>query len=231
MEAIILAGGMGTRLKSVVKNMPKPMAPIRRTPFLEYILNDLLNQGIKKVILSTGYKHEVVKEHFGASYQGMEIEYSVEDVPLGTGGAIRKALKQITQPEVFILNGDTMFRANLPAMKEFHRAHQADLTLALKNMNDCSRYGRVETKDFRVTQFKEKMAGQPGLINGGVYLLSQHLFSGLEQLPEKFSFEKDFLEARHQNYNVMAYLSNTYFIDIGIPEDFSRAQQELPNLV
>lgn len=230
MEAIILAGGMGTRLKSVVKDIPKPMAPVRQNPFLEYILNDLMHQGIRRVILSTGYKHEVVEAYFGTEYRGIEIKYSVEDEPLGTGGAIRKALKQTTRPEVFVLNGDTLFRVDLPAMSAFHREQRADLTLALKPMRDCSRYGRVETEDIRVTRFKEKMAGAPGLINGGVYLMSQRLFAQLEQLPERFSFEQEFLEAHYQDYNVMAYRTDAYFIDIGIPEDFERAQQELPSL-
>ncbi len=230
MEAIILVGGQGTRLKSVVSDVPKPMAPIRETPFLQYVLDDLAAQGVTRVILSTGYRHEVVEAYFGTSYQSLNVAYSVEETPLGTGGAIRKALQQVTQPDVLVLNGDTLFRVNLSAMNEFHRTHRADLTLALKTMSDCSRYGRVETEDHRVTQFKEKMVGQPGSINGGVYLLNESVFPVLEQLPEKFSFEKDFLEAHYRSLRVLAYLSDAYFIDIGIPEDFARAQRELPQL-
>ena len=230
MEAIILAGGKGTRLKSVISDIPKPMAPINDIPFLQYVLDDLAAQGVSRVVLSTGYKHEVVEAYFGFRYQQLEIAYSIEETPLGTGGAIRKALQQATQPEVFILNGDTMFRVNLPEMKAFHQAHRADLTLALKAMDDCSRYGRVETEDHRVTQFKEKMAGQPGAINGGVYLLSRSVFPALEQLPERFSFEQEFMEAQHRNFRVTGYRTDAYFIDIGIPEDFARAQRELPSL-
>ena len=230
MEAVILVGGQGTRLKSVVSDIPKPMAPIGDTPFLQYVLDDLAAQGVTRVILSTGYRHEVVEAYFGNSYQSLNVAYSVEETPLGTGGAIRKALQQVTQPDVLILNGDTLFRVNLADMNEFHRTHRADLTLALKTMSDCSRYGRVETEDHRVTQFKEKMAGQPGSINGGVYLLNESVFPVLEQLLEKFSFEKDFLEAHYRSLRVLAYSSDAYFIDIGIPEDFARAQRELPQL-
>jgi D-glycero-alpha-D-manno-heptose 1-phosphate guanylyltransferase len=226
MEAIVLAGGMGTRLKAVIQDIPKPMAPIGNRPFLSFLLDDLQVQGVKRVILSTGYKHEVVEEHYKSSYKGMEVVYSVEDTPLGTGGAIKKALGQVKGSQVLILNGDTMFRVNLQEMRNFHLKHKADFTLALKKMEDSQRYGVVETKNQQVVRFREKTESKSGAINGGIYMLKKQVLLGLD-LPEKFSFEKDFMETYYQDLKVMAFESEGYFIDIGIPEDYSKAQNEL----
>ncbi|WP_017733576.1 nucleotidyltransferase family protein [Nafulsella turpanensis] len=225
-DAIILAGGMGTRLRSVIQNVPKPMAPIGDTPFLSYLLDELKQQGVQKVVLSTGYKHEIVEQHYGDSYKGMQLVYSVEDSPLGTGGAIKKALRLVNSPNALILNGDTMFRVDLQGMYRFHQENESDLTLALKKMEDSQRYGVVETTSNRVVRFREKAEKKAGSINGGVYLLRKDLL--LEKdFPEKFSFEKDFMEAYFRDFKVMAFVSDGYFIDIGIPEDYARAQQEL----
>ncbi len=230
LEAVILAGGMGTRLRSVITDVPKPMAPIAGRPFLSYILDDLQAQGIKRVILCTGYKHEVVENHYQDSYKGMEIVYSIEDTPLGTGGAIRKALGQVKAPQVIILNGDTMFRADLIEMREFHTGNGADMTIALKKMEDSQRYGVVETADNKVVRFCEKTESKAGSINGGIYMLNKTMFPELEKLPEKFSFEKEFMEPSYKDINMMAYESDAYFIDIGIPEDYEKAQHELVTL-
>lgn len=226
MDAIVLAGGMGTRLKAVVKDIPKPMAPIGNRPFLSYILDELYAQGVRRAVLSTGYKHEVVEEYFGNHYKGLEIEYSVEDSPLGTGGAIKKALACVQTPQAMILNGDTMFKVDLQAMQRFHQEKGADMTLALRKMEKCDRYGTVETEAHRVVRFGEKMASKPGAINGGIYMLNKDVVLG-KGLPEKFSFEKDFMEAFYQDINMLAYESDAYFIDIGIPQDYARAQNEL----
>lgn len=229
-EAVVLAGGMGTRLRSVIQDVPKPMAPIGERPFLSFILNELIAQGVKRVVLSTGYKHEVVENYYGNNYKGLEIAYSVEDSPLGTGGAIRKALGYINTSDALVLNGDTMFKADLQAMQQFHREAGADITLALKKMDNCERYGIVETEGQRVIRFGEKMANKAGAINGGIYMLNKALL--LEKdLPEKFSFEKDFMEAFCQDLNMQAYESDGYFIDIGIPDDYTRAQRELLEII
>lgn len=225
-EAIILAGGMGTRLKSVIQDIPKPMAPIGERPFLSFLLDELQAQGTDRVILSTGYKHEVVEAYYGNAYKSMELVYSVEDSPLGTGGAIKKALQQAKSPQVLILNGDTMFRVDLQAMRKFHLESQADLSLALKKMKDSQRYGVVETENKRVVRFQEKTESKAGAINGGIYMLKKQALLD-KQLPEKFSFEKDFMEAHYQELKVMAFESEGYFIDIGIPEDYTKAQSEL----
>ena len=225
-EAIILAGGMGTRLRSVIQDIPKPMAPIGETPFLTYLLDDLQQQGVRRVILSTGYKHEVVEEYYGSRYKDLELVYSVEDSPLGTGGAIKKALQQINGTNALILNGDTMFRVDLQSMYQFHLESGSDFTLALKKMEDSQRYGVVETASNRVVRFREKAERKAGSINGGIYLLEKEVLLK-KDLPEKFSFEKDFMEAYFRELKVMAFVSDGYFIDIGIPEDYAKAQQEL----
>lgn len=225
-EAIILAGGMGTRLRSVIQDIPKPMAPIGETPFLTYLLDELKQQGIQRVVLSTGYKHEVVEESYGNSYKGMDLVYSVEDTPLGTGGAIKKALQLINTPNALILNGDTMFKVDFMSMFRFHLENESDFTLALKKMEDSQRYGVVETASNRVVRFREKAERKAGSINGGIYLLKKEILLG-KDLPEKFSFEKDFMEAYFRELKVMAFVSDGYFIDIGIPEDYAKAQQEL----
>lgn len=225
-EAIVLAGGMGTRLRSVIRDIPKPMAPIGERPFLSFLLDELQAQGIDRVILSTGYKHETVEDYYGKAYKGMELVYSVEETPLGTGGAIKKALQQVESPHVLILNGDTMFRVDLQAMRKFHLEHDADLSLALKHMKDSQRYGVVETDNKRVVHFQEKTESKAGAINGGVYMLRKQALLN-RQLPEKFSFEKEFMEAHYRELKVMAFESEGYFIDIGIPEDYTKAQTEL----
>jgi D-glycero-alpha-D-manno-heptose 1-phosphate guanylyltransferase len=143
LEAVILAGGFGTRLQHIVSDVPKPMAPMDEagTPFLQYVLADLARQGIRRVILSTGYKSEVIEQYFGGSFQEMELVYSREDTPLGTGGAVKQALTLCTAPDVFVLNGDTFFDVDLTAMRDFHRAQDADFTLAMKEMFNFDRYG------------------------------------------------------------------------------------------
>ena len=230
MDAVVLAGGMGTRLRSVIQDIPKPMAPVGDQPFLSFILDELQAQGVRRVVLSTGYKHEVVEQHYGNRYKNLELIYSIEKTPLGTGGGIKKALEQVRTPHAVVLNGDTMFKADLQQMKKFHLQNEADMTIALKKMENCQRYGTVETKESRVVRFREKSEElAAGAINGGIYMLKTDLLKQ-KPLPEKFSFEKDFMEAYFQDLRMLGFESNAYFIDIGIPEDYARAQQELLEL-
>jgi D-glycero-alpha-D-manno-heptose 1-phosphate guanylyltransferase len=140
-EAIILAGGAGTRLKSVVKDIPKPMALVAEKPFLEYLLSYLENYGIEHVILSVGYNWKVISDHFKSQYGSMKISYAVEDKPLGTGGGIRLALEKVKGDNTFILNGDTFFKVNLHDLSEFHFAHGADMSITVKRKKDFFRYG------------------------------------------------------------------------------------------
>ena len=226
-KAIILAGGLGTRLKSVVKELPKPMAPVQGKPFLEFVFHYLIAQGIEEAILSIGYRGEAIQEYFGDRFQTCQLKYVVEDEPLGTGGAIKKAATLCGDDPFFVLNGDTIFDANLKALEIMFLKQQADVALSLKAMRNFDRYGLVEIDgDFRITAFQEKKYCEAGLINGGIYLMKNSAFD-IADFPQKFSFEKDFLETYLNQLKIIGCPLDGYFIDIGIPEDYERAQREL----
>lgn len=225
-EAIVLAGGFGTRLRPVVSDVPKPMAPMndKGTPFLAFVLDQLAGQGFETIILSVGYMAEVIQEYFGDAYAGMKIRYSLEDEPLGTGGAIKKALALCSAENVFVLNGDTYFDVDLSAMEQHHQESGADFTLAAREMSDFDRYGALElTVDDRVAAFLEKKYCPWGYINGGIYCLGRTILADIKN--ESFSLEKDFLEEKVAQLHIAAYKSGGYFIDIGIPEDYQRAKE------
>lgn len=226
MEAIILAGGMGTRLRSVIQEVPKPMADISGKPFLCYILDYLDSFKIGRVVLSLGYKHQVVSNYFGEHYRSIDLIYSIENEPLGTGGAIKKALNNCHEEDVIILNGDSFFNVNLIDMFSRHKETKADLTIALKEMSHFDRYGTVQINDGRIESFLEKKYMKDGMINGGIYLLKRSILNN-SKLPEKFSFESEFLQIYYKDLFFGAYISQGYFIDIGIPEDYRRAKSEL----
>ncbi len=226
-EAVVLAGGFGTRLRSVVSDLPKPMAPVRGRPFLEIVLDELVDQDIECAILAVGYKAELIFAHFGQQYRSLELIYSFEEEPLGTGGGIRQAVSLCTSNGVFVLNGDTLFRVSFERLFNCFAASDSLLTIALKEMHDFDRYGTVLVNDHSViTGFREKQPMASGLINGGVYLLDKALFD-LKPLKEKFSFEQEILEAEYARGRFHAEIFDGYFIDIGIPEDYERAQMQL----
>lgn len=225
MEAIILAGGFGTRLNHIISEVPKPMAPVNGKPFLEYILNHLKKYNFSKVIMAVGYKSEIIKEYFQDSYQGIKIQYSDEDIPLGTGGAIKKALQYCEENQVFILNGDTFFNCNLEEMKKTHKNTPNDITVAVKLMKNYNRYGSVIIEGNRIIKFIEKQKTKTGTINCGVYLLNKDIFDSINE--NQFSFEEFVLESLH--YSMNAYESDGYFIDIGVPEDYYKAQKDFSN--
>lgn len=226
-EAVILAGGLGTRLKGVITDIPKPMAPIAGKPFLEYILSFLLQQNFSRVVLSVGYKNETIKNYFGDNFKGLEIDYAVENEPLGTGGAIKLALERVKAGEVFILNGDTFLNANLENFSRFCREEKYDVGIVVKKMHNFDRYGTVSLDSGRVVQFNEKKPVEQGYINCGLYFLNKKIIEQF-QFPDKFSFETEFLEKYTSQLKFGAYISNRYFIDIGIPEDYQKAQADLP---
>jgi len=224
-EAVVLAGGLGTRLRRVVTDLPKPMAPIGNKPFLEYILKYLEKNGIKRVILSVGYKWEIIQEYFGYEFENIELIYSVEDEPLGTGGAIKKAMNQVENSQVYIINGDTFFDVNL---KTLDLKDKSKLILSLKHMTDFDRYGCVENDENNlVTAFTEKSYRKSGNINGGIYLASKDIFNEYD-LDEKFSFE-EFMQENFKKLQISSTIFDNYFIDIGIPEDYEKAQSEIKN--
>lgn len=223
MEAIVLAGGLGTRLRSVITDLPKPMAPIGDKPFLEYILKYLQKNGITRVVLSVGYKWETIKEYFGNNFKNIELVYSVENEPLGTGGAIKKALSHCKEDNIFIINGDTFFDVKLQDLK---LEDDSSIQLSLKSMKNFDRYGCVETDDYGiVTTFTEKGYRESGNINGGIYLMSKNIFNEFD-LEEKFSFE-EFMQNNFKQLNISTKIFDNYFIDIGIPEDYEKAQIDL----
>lgn len=229
-EAIILAGGFGTRLASVV-DVPKPMAPINDIPFLEYILNYLEKHQVTKIHLAVGYKYQVIVDYFGEQYKNCELNYVVEDKPLGTGGAIKKALAEVESEKVFIINGDTFFDVDLAQMEAAFKANNATVSLALKPMKNFDRYGVVEVDAAnKILAFKEKQYCESGAINGGIYLLKTNIFDGLD-FPEQFSLEQDYFDIYCSQTNFFGFISDTYFIDIGIPTDYTKAQEELPSLL
>ena len=227
MEAIVLAGGLGTRLREVVKDIPKPMAPVNNKPFLEYILKYLKEQGIKKVVLAVGYKWEVIRDYFGTEYEGVALEYSVEKEQLGTGGAIKQALEKCTVDNVFIINGDTYFNVDLRSMLQHHQQVKANLTIATKKMYEFDRYGKVECKKGRIIEFEEKKFNIEGNINGGIYICDRTLLNLAHEF--KFSFEKDIMEKFVEEYYFSAFESEAYFMDIGIPEDYRQFQLDFQN--
>ncbi len=227
MEAIVLAGGFGTRLQTLVNDVPKSMAPVNNKPFLEYLLNYLTGQGVKRVILAVGYKFETIQAYFGNQYHHLPITYAIETEPLGTGGAILNALKLAESEENIVLNGDSMFRCDLQHLLQAHSAKKADITMALKFLEDSSRFGSVIIdEDHRIRGFLEKCAGAiPGYVNGGVYLIRKR-FMEEQGFPEKFSMERDCFEKFCATAAFYGYPSKGYFLDIGIPEDFLKAQDQ-----
>jgi len=229
-EAVILAGGFGTRLKSVVSDVPKPMADVAGRPFLSVLLDYLASGGVERVILSVGFKREAISGFFGPSYKGMELIYVVEEKPLGTGGAMKRSLMAARDKDVLVLNGDSFLQLDLSGFVGFHRDNNSPITMAVKKMRDFDRYGAVRLDGPVVAGFIEKARTGTGYINAGVYLLDAQQCGLLDVQEDCFSFEKDFLQVRGGEASVYAYICNDYFIDIGLPEDYMRAQKELGNL-
>ena len=229
-EAIILAGGFGTRLSHVVSDVPKPMAPVYGKPFLTYLIDRLIDAGIRRVILATGYKHECIESYFGTSYRGIEIVYSQETTPLFTGGALLQAAQKIQSEDFVVLNGDTLFDIDLQKLYDFHVQNHANLTIALRQVADTSRYGSVTCTNDNIVAFKEKAESiGAGDINGGIYAINREWLMN-QNLPTKFSFEKELMQPLAGDPSFYGLRFNNYFIDIGVPEDYYRAQEEFKNL-
>ncbi len=225
-EAIILAGGLGTRLKSVVENVPKCLAPVNEIPFIEYVLQYGHSQGIQRFIISVGYKKELIQFYIASQEYPFDIVFCEEDDPLGTGGAIKKSLALTQTDQILILNGDTFFEYNLKELAMIHEFEFADCTLCLKQLSNFDRYGAVEFLHGDIIGFKEKQFTTKGYINAGVYALEKFHFHDLI-FPSTFSFEKDYLEKYVIKLSFQGSIQNAYFIDIGIPEDYAQAQIDL----
>jgi D-glycero-alpha-D-manno-heptose 1-phosphate guanylyltransferase len=223
-ECIILAGGLGTRLREVVSDVPKCMAEVAGKPFLSYLLDWCKVQSFGRVILSLGYLSEVVTSWVEKNEYPFEIIYAKEEEPLGTGGAIKLAMRSVLGERAVVINGDTFFDVDITELYTFHNEKSANISLALKPMTDFDRYGRVELNtDNRIIAFIEKQQCREGLINGGVYLIDKDVLLSDKELPLKFSFEKNILEAKINTLPIYGNIQDTYFIDIGIPEDYRKA--------
>ena len=222
MEVIILAGGLGTRLRSVVQEVPKCMAPVQGRPFLAYLLDWLQMYSVDHVVFSVGYLKEPILDFVRGREWPFSYDFVEEQTPLGTGGAIRLALGFCREETVYVVNGDSFFPVNLEAMP-----CTGTLTLALQHMEKFERYGAVSLSGTCISAFQEKKYCEEGFINGGVYALNRSRLD-MSALPEKFSFEKDVLEPLAESGSLRGWNGDSYFIDIGIPEDYGRAQWEIP---
>jgi D-glycero-alpha-D-manno-heptose 1-phosphate guanylyltransferase len=224
MEAIVLAGGLGTRLRGVVDDIPKPMAPVLGRPFLAYVLDQLVDGGFHTAILASGYRHEAMRSYFGEEYRGLALVWSVESEPLGTGGAIRLACDQANARDVFVLNGDTYLELDYRAMLDAHVGAGAQISVAVCQVPDVARYGALEVSEGIVRGFREKGQSGAGWINGGTYVLGPKL---RDRLPKRgaFSFEQELLAPDVQSIRPLAFPTMGLFIDIGVPEDYARAQE------
>ena len=217
-------------MAALAGDIPKPMVDIDGKPFLAYLIRHLGDQGIKEIVLSVGYRSEVITGYFRDKHDNIRINYVVEDQPLGTGGALRKALQFIETEDVFVVNGDTLFRINLAKLLSFHMSRSSCVTIALKFVEDLRRYGRVTIDtEGKVTGFHEKLAGASGYINGGIYMITRQVFDDLG-LPDNFSFEVDYLEKYYRQKAFCGIPFDDYFIDIGVPSDYERAKAELKRL-
>ncbi|HRY32813.1 MAG TPA: nucleotidyltransferase family protein [Bacteroidales bacterium] len=229
MEAIILAGGLGTRLGNIAGNLPKAMVPVNGKPFLELLIQYLQRHHFEKIILSVGHLKDHIIRYFGSGYQGIDISYAIEEQALGTGGGLRLAMNAAIGDEVLVMNGDTFFNVELSGMlRQYRNDSGTDLLMAVKFMDDTSRYGTVvDDGNRKIIRFTEKTAEPaPGNINGGIYIVNRDFYLSATQAGS-FSLEKDFLPVKMKSHKLKAYVSDAYFIDIGIPEDYERAQKEI----
>jgi len=225
-EAIILAGGLGTRIRSLFPDIPKCMVPVAGRPFLDYLLLKLKSQGFSKIILSVGFKKEYIQSYYGKKFDELTISYSEEVEPLGTGGAIKQSLQNCNQECCLVLNGDSYLDFNI---KEFFlRINFTRLNILTVMVGDRSRYGAFLIDDISGEISFEKGVPGPGYINAGVYILNHDLFNDIDE--PSFSFEHKILAKGINNQNCNLIYSNSEFIDIGMPEDFQRADSFIKSL-
>ncbi len=227
-EAIILAGGKGSRLRQVVSDVPKPMAPINGRPFLEYLLEKLIQFKFNRVILSVGYMSDVIINHFGEKYKNLPITYVYESTPLGTGGGIKKSLAQLQSDRALVLNGDTYADVNYEELLKL-ASDKNSLALGLAHVSNAARYGSVDIDSNLLIGFKEKGIEGPGLINVGSYVVGKNDLDSFSD-NVNFSFETDFLQKIYKSKPISVFKFNGKFIDIGIPEDFLLAQSYLKDV-
>lgn len=223
--AVILAGGLGSRLRSVVSDVPKPMAPVGGKPFLSHLMEWLIAQGIKKIILSVGYKSEMIERFYGDYWQGAELFYAKESEPIGTGGGLVNAIQKLSDPKaLLVVNGDTFFPLDLKTMWKMHLEKKSEMTIAGFFSQATDRYSFFKVS--RDTRIVEKINSDNGFVSGGVYLLCDQLVKFLKSLDvSKLSFENELTpQLLSEKWRVFGHPSNAFFIDIGVPEDYEKAQ-------
>lgn len=223
-EAIVLVGGFGTRLRSLVSGVPKPMALVGGRPFLEWVFDHLLENQTDRIILAAGYLADRLSDHFGGSWNGAELSYSFEPEPLGTGGAVSLAMNHVHGKGVHILNGDTYLRYSMAEMERRASMSRGDLAMALAWVDDVARYGSVELKDGLVSGFNEKGRNGAGFINAGSYYAGPRATSAFPSV-RRYSFETAVLQPMVSNAAVAGLTDTQGFIDIGVPDDYIRAQE------
>ena len=228
LEAIILVGGLGTRLKSVVPDRPKPLADIGGAPFLYYLMTSLGRAGVRSVVLAAGYKFDLFNDFRDIELGVENVEISVEESPLGTGGAIKKAFNLVQGSHALVLNGDSFFDVNYNEFCRFHKSLGNEISIACLKIADVSRYGSIIYNRNVITGFSEKGKKGSGYINGGIYLVNRSALGCMEE--GQFSFES-FLSIHAPDGNFGIYKHDGYFIDIGIPEDYQRANKEIPSMI
>jgi len=222
-EVIVLAGGLGTRLRDVVRDVPKPLAPVAGRPFLAWVLDQLCLENVDHIILATGHMAALVERSIGSSWNGVPVTYAIEYEPLGTGGAIRFAAGFTQGRGVHVVNGDTYLRYSMKRLEHSLDQEGPAMAMALAFVEDTFRYGRVQVDEGRVVAFEEKGCSGPGLINAGCYYLGPRALQALPAV-DKFSFELDFLRGQIREAGIVGYSETEAFIDIGIPSDYARAQ-------
>ncbi|MCX7708730.1 MAG: nucleotidyltransferase family protein [Clostridia bacterium] len=224
MQALILAGGLGTRLRPEVNDRPKPMALAHGKPFLEYQINHLRKYGLVDIVLAVGFMHEKIEEYFKDGEEfGVSIKYSIESEPMGTGGALKKAEKLLTEDKILILNGDTLFDVDYKELICFDQLKKSRLTMALRQTYGSGRYGHVEVEDTgKIIQFVEKgIVNESGYINAGIYLVDRNLLNSIDY-GKAISFEKEVIPRWLHENQIYGFIGTGYFIDIGIPEDYKQ---------
>ena len=222
LDAVILAGGLGTRLRSVVSELPKAMAPLGGKPFLEWVLRDLRRQGVQRVVLATGYKSSSIRSHFGACFEDLQLVYSEEQAPLGTGGALCAALDRVQTDAAFVLNGDTFLDVDLAAVEARWRS-SGNPVIVVREVADTQRYGCVVLDEHHVIRgFGEKTGSGPGYISAGCYCFPRDMLAAWHGRGA-FSLESDFIVPALQATRFEAWVAQGRFIDIGVPDDYARA--------
>jgi D-glycero-alpha-D-manno-heptose 1-phosphate guanylyltransferase len=229
MEAIILAGGLGTRLKSIISDAPKPMAPVQGRPFLEIVLDNLYKKGFRRCILSLGYEAGKITSHFGSYYNGMEICYTFDGAPLGTGGAIRLALTKTISDHIYVLNGDTFLDFDVINIEKLWLSENLPIIVA-KFYDKVTRYGLLKTDGTYLTSYNEKSESGSGLINTGCYVFTKNT---LDYWPvyKRFSLENDFLSDTKKRGKFRVCQTTSTFLDIGIPDDYIQADIILKDFI